>query len=169
MKPVSSLARTTEPELTLLDTPGEHGQVNQADSQSKNCAWSFCSGQDSELPSSPDEEINLINLREVHFNYGSPVGDTDQEPEVHGAPCSISDATWNITGGIVKAVTGLALTASAVAEAVWGYQMLNSKFPGEFESTFYPALMIGPGAMAIGFTAWGVKDLVEAYKERGNA
>ncbi len=169
MQVVSPSIRKPEPESIPLETLGSHGQVKKPDSQSKSCLWSFCSGRDSELPSSPDEKNSLINLKEVHISYGAPASDTDQGLEVSWESCTISDAAYNTAAGIVKTVAGLALTALAVTGAVWGHQMLNSKFPGEFETTFYPALMLVPGALAMGMTAWGVKDLVEVYKECGNA
>ncbi|WP_194713727.1 hypothetical protein [Noviherbaspirillum soli] len=162
-------ARNAAPAYHSQETSRNDAQHETVDSPSASCTWSFCSGQDRDLPLSKDEDINLINLRDVNFKYGSQGIDSEPDPEEGWQPCEISALTAAKVHGVRNAVTGLVAAAGIVTVNAVVCSNLSKDPLGANPCTFLALASLPAVAGAFGLTAMGVKQLVAAYQGRNNA
>lgn len=141
-------------------------RADNDETRSASGAWSFCSGQDSELASSPDEGAELLNLREVRIDYGSPAIDTEPDSEGGNGACGMSEIGWEKAGGIAKVGWGLTIIAASVGAAALGCLLLEKTHPESNACAYMPLVLVPSAIGAIALTGVGVQQLVDAYKER---
>lgn len=164
-----SAARNVVPgqDAKEISTGMEESEVE--DSHSARCAWSFCTGQDRELPSSSDEAVNLINLREVKVKYGSQPTDGESDTEESAQSCDISARTRELAGAACIAVTaavvtGVSLTIGSTA------CLLQAKEDSKDHLCLLGMGQSLPFAVAgAAFCFAGVKQFVDAYRAGNNA
>lgn len=163
-----SAGRKVVPGADSMEGPKDTQESNVKDSHGARCPWSFCSGQDNELSSFPDEGDSLIKLREVQVKYGSqPIeGDSDTEEERQSS--GMSESAWEKAGGACKIAGGLAILAGVVAATSWTCLHMEKKDPGFPACTYLWPLEAPAYLGALGMTAVGVKQLVDAYRGSNN-
>ena len=157
------------PGRNLAASPKGMEQSEGGDSHSARCAWSFCSGRDRELPSSPGEAVNLVNLREVKVNYGSRPIDDASDTEEDAQPCEFSDvaAERALFVGYSIAMSIIATAGVFTVDAVACRSLSNgSSDPGM--CTYLVAGSLPLAAAGVALSVMGAKKLVDAYKERNN-
>lgn len=163
------LPRNDLPDLTSIQTSRESRRADNEDSRNASCTWSFCNGQDKELPLLPDEEINLINLRSVSIKYGSQPIDGESDMEEAGRPCEIPGSAGNIALAVGITVMDL-IVAAGVATANTMLCSQPDKVHSDNHLCILPPLMSMPlVGGAFGLTVLGVKRLVDAYREGNNS
>ncbi|HEX8885172.1 MAG TPA: hypothetical protein VF797_11820 [Noviherbaspirillum sp.] len=164
--------RNKVPELNSTGTtPGTPGSTlaDNAETRSASCAWSFCSGQDSELPLSPDEEINLINFSSVGINYGSQPINGESPTEEAGRRCELPCSAGNIALAMGIAVMDL-IVAAGLATGNTALCSLPDRVHDVNGLCILSLVTSGPVIVgAFGVTVVGVKRLVDAYRAGNNS
>lgn len=160
--------RNDVPALDSNRISRDSSPAGEEEARSASCAWSFCSGRDNELASSSTEMSNLLGLREVKINYGSPAIDPEPDSQESEASCGISEIAWEKAGGAAKVVTGVTLIAGMVAASAWSCLDIESRQPDSHACTYFPLVGVIPAAAAIAMSVSGVKQLVYAYKQGNN-
>jgi hypothetical protein len=143
-------------------------QREAEDSHNASCAWSFCNGQDRELSSSPDEAFKLINLREVNIKYGSQPIDSDSDTEEGAQSCEVSDNVSETALSVHYITMGLVAAAGCCVIDAVSCRAFAKMSPDSDLCTPLVGMSLPFVATSLALSAWGVKRLVEAYKERNN-
>lgn len=132
------------------------------------CLWSLCSGKDHELSSSQDEDVNLVNLREVHIKFGSQAMDSASDTEEGGQSCELSNNVAETALSVAYITMGLVATAGVFTVDAVSCRDLSNQSSGPNFCTYLVAGSLPLVAAGLALSAIGVKNLVQAYKERNN-
>jgi hypothetical protein len=161
--------RNDLPDLTSIQTSLESRWADHEHGGSASRTWSFCSGQDRELPLLPDEEINLINLRSAGTKYGAQPIDGKSDTEEAGRSCEIPCSAGNLALAVGITVMDLIVAAGvATANAVLCSQ--PDKVHSDIHICILPPLLSVPVVVgAFGLTVVGLRRLIDAYGEGNNS
>lgn len=141
------------------------GQLEVGDRHSARCAWSFCSGQDRELPSSADEEGNLLNLRDVTVKYGSQPIDSESDTEEGTRSCENPERAKKMAGHVGLIAFGLLTAAALVPVSSNGcWEPSNDSFAHN-DCPLRLGSMLPLAALFLTLSVLSVKNLVQTYRE----
>ena len=141
------------------------GQLEVGDRDSARCAWSFCSGQDRELPSSADEEGNLLNLRDVTVKYGSQPIDGESDTEEGERLCEIPKRVEKMAVHVGMIAFGLLTAAASLAVISYGCRGPSNEYFDHNSCPLALGSMLPSAAISLTISVLSVKNLVQIYRE----